>query len=116
MKLAFKRLAFGFTEKDVPILLKIGTLEDVCTELKIEFWQISDYIQKEDFEFSVEVLYQGYLTACKERFQKPKYDRVKATIWHEHMSQSAQKEYVQMMTELLGKVTKTFTKKKVEQN
>lgn len=115
MKLKFKRLRFGFTEKEVEILLNIGTLEAVCRSLEIEFWQIADEIKKNNFDFIVELLYQGYITACKERFRRPKYDRVKATIWYEHMSKESQKEYFQMMTDLFGEITKmSGVKKKVK--
>jgi hypothetical protein len=106
MKLAFKRLGFGFTEKEVPISLKIGTLEDLCKELEIEFWQIGDVVKKNDFDFMSELLYQGYITACKESYTKPKYDRIKATIWNEHLSKESSKELMELMTALFGQITK----------
>jgi hypothetical protein len=113
MRLAFKRLGFGFKEKEVDIILNLGTLEAVCKALGIEFWQITDELKKNTFDFTVELLYQGYVTACKERFRKPKYDRVKAVIWHEYMSQSTQKEFSEMITVLFGEISKTAVKKKV---
>ena len=126
MKLAFKNWGFGFTEKEIPISLKIGTLEDLCKELKIEFWQIGTVIKESDFDFMSELLYQGYLTAYKERLSDlrfsrlgliiyillhPKYDRVKAILWNEHISKESQKELLLLMTALFGEITKMTTKK-----
>ena len=132
MKLAFKRLGFGFTEKEVEITLNIGTLEAVCKSLGIEFFQIGDEIKKNNFDFTVELLYQGYVTARKEmlfelRLSKiglifyilshPKYDREKAFIWNEKLSKKAQKEFMEKMTGLFGEITKLSgkSKKKVKQ-
>ncbi len=106
MKLAFKRYGFGFYEREVEIILNIGTLEAVCKALEIEFWQIAEEVKKNNFDFTVELLYQGYITACKDRFTKPKHDRVKAIIWHEHMSKEASKEFMDKMTELFGSIAK----------
>jgi hypothetical protein len=112
MRLAFKRLGFGFKEKEVEIILNLGTLEAVCKALGIEFWQITDELKKNAIDFTVELLYQGYITACKERFRKPRYDKTKAIIWHEYMSQSTQKEFSEMITVLFGEITKATVKKK----
>lgn len=109
MRLTFKRrFGFGFTERDVPITLNLGTLDAVCKALNIiGFRQISDIVKKNNFDFTVELLYQGYLTACKEKFRKPKYDREKAVLWYEHMSHSSQKEFMEMMAILFDDITKT---------
>ena len=115
MRLAFKRLGFGFTEKDVDVLLNIGTLEAVCKSLDIEFWQIADEVKKNNFDFTVELLYQGYITACKDQYKKPKYDKTKAILWNDNMSKSAQKEFMEKMTDLFGEITKMSCKKKVVQ-
>jgi hypothetical protein len=112
MKLAFKRFGFGYSERDVPITLKIGTLEDVGKSFDIEFWQIGDVMKKESFDFMVELLYQGYLTSCKESFKKPKYTRLNAIIWQEHLSVKSQNELYAMLQELLGRLKKTNIKKK----
>ena len=114
MRLAFKNFSFGYTLKEVPITLKIGTLEDTCNTLGIEFWQMGDYLKKENIDFITELLYQGYVTACKESFKKPKYSRIKAIIWYEHMTKEAQKEFMGLMTDLFGKLQKSGDKKKVK--
>lgn len=115
MRLAFKNWGFGYSEKEVEIVLNIGTLEAVCKALNIEFWQITDEVKKNNFDFTVELLYQGYLTACKEKFKKPKYDRIKAILWNENMSKEASKEFMDKMTNLFGEISKVnkTTKKKV---
>lgn len=113
MRLAFKNWGFGYSEKEVPVIFKIGTLEDVCNAFKIEFWQIGDKIKEESFDFSVELLWQGYLTACKESYTKPKYKEIQAILWYEHLSQKSQKEFTVLVNELFGKITEAYTKKKV---
>jgi hypothetical protein len=115
MKLTFKRRAFGFYEKEVEITLNIGTLEAVCHSLGIEFYQIAEEVKKNNFDFSCELLWQGYLTSCKDSYRRPKYDKVKAIIWMEYMSKESQKEFVEKMTSLFGAITKTTkeVKKKV---
>ena len=108
MKLVFKRrFGLGYVEREVPVTLNLGTLEAVCKALKIEFWQIGEAIKKNDFDFIVELLYQGYISACKDRYQRPKHGHEKAVIWKEYMSQSALKEFTEMMTILFGEITKT---------
>jgi hypothetical protein len=112
MRLVFKRYVFGFVEKDIPVVLNIGTLEAVSKALGIEFWQIAAEMKRDAFEFGVQLLYQGYLTACKESFKKPKYTELHAVIWYEHMSKEATKEFMDMMTRLFGEITKTWARKK----
>jgi len=114
MKLAFKNRFIGYSEKDIDIILNIGTLEAVCKSLDIEFWQISDAIKNKGFDFSVELLYQGYLSACKlkyetskKRFERtPKYTLFHAAYWHEHLSKEAQKELLEKMNVLLSGISK----------
>lgn len=104
MKLAFKNKFYGYSEKEVDIVLNIGTLEAVCTSLDIEFYQITDKIT--DFEFTSELIYQGYITACQLKYQKPKYNLLHAILWNEHMSKEAQKEFITKMQDLFGRITK----------
>lgn len=120
MRLAFKRLGFGFTEKEVEITLNLGTLEAVCKALEIKFGKMCDEIKKDNFDFSCELLYQGYITACKDRYEKsklkyfrtPEYDRVKAILWYEHMSQSANKEFADKLSALIEELEKVEGPKK----
>jgi hypothetical protein len=116
MKLAFKRkYGRGFSEKEVNITLKLGTLEAVCKALEIEFWQIGDAVKKDNYNFTVELLYQGYISACKDAFKKPEYTCVNAVIWHEYMSKEASKEFMDKMTLLFGAISKmSGVKKKVQ--
>jgi len=116
MKLAFKRIgAFGFYEKDIPIIFNLGVLEAVAKFLEIEFYQINDISRDQSYDFIAALLYQGYIAACKDRYKKPKYSFAHAVIWKEYISQSAQKELLDMMDELWGqikKTTSTMTNKK----
>jgi hypothetical protein len=115
MKLAFKkRFGAGYFEREVPVMLNIGTLEAVCDMLKIEFHQIGESLKERDYDFIVALLYQGYITACKDRYEKPEYSLLHAAVWHEYMSQKSQQEFVKMMQGLLGKMQPGEDKKKVK--
>ena len=120
MKLAFKnRFSAGYKYREVPIKLNIGTLEAVCDMLNIDFWQMGKTIKDKDFDFMVALLYQGYLTACKETYIRskkssyptPEYKLFHAAIWYECMGPASQKEFVGMMQILLGKLKKGDKKK-----
>lgn len=112
MKLVFKNKFIGYTEKDIEITLNIGTLEAVCKALGIDFNDISETIKSKNYDFTVQLLYQGYITACKDRYKKPKYNLFHAVLWNEKMSKEASVEFAAKMTELFGEIAKT-TKKKV---
>jgi hypothetical protein len=114
MKLAFKNKLFGYSEKEVEITLNIGTLEALCKDLKIEFWQIGAYAKNEVFDFRCDLLWHGYITACKDRYEKPKYTKVNAILWNDHMSNEALLEFNEKMKVLFGEITKmSGSKKKV---
>ncbi len=121
MKLFFKRpFGFGFIERDVPVEFKIGTLEDTCLALDIDFWKIKDFVKKNEFDFMSEFLYQGYLMAMfeilkRDRKAKIKYSRVNAIIWYEHMSGESRKELNAKITALSSGIMKLTDKKKVVQ-
>jgi hypothetical protein len=120
MKLLFKNWSYGFSERDVPIEFKIGTLEDTCLAFNIDFWQIKDEVKKNEFDFMAEFLYQGYLTACSEILKhkkkaKIKYSKVQAIIWYEHMSGAAKKELQEKITILSSGIVKMTGKKKAVQ-
>jgi hypothetical protein len=114
LSLPFKHLFF-YKEKPVEIIFRIGTLEDLCEELKIEFWQITDYLKNSEFDFSYMLLYYGYLTACQRSHRKPKYSRDHAVIWYNYMSMEEKKKFLQMLTELFGKVSGSYKKKELTQ-
>jgi len=115
MKLAFKNFSFGFSVKEVEITLKIATLEALCKDLNIEFWQIGEQVKKNDFDFRLELLWQGYITACKDRYEKPKYGKEKAVIWNEYLSKEALKEFTKKTNNLYGDISKmSGVKKKVK--
>lgn len=104
MKLAFKRYGFGYTLKEVPVEFNILTLKMISKELDIDFWELSTYAAKNKFEFMYELLYQGYISACKEKYSKPKYDRTKAIIWYEHISKETEDQLSEMLKGLFGDI------------
>ena len=112
MKLAFKNRLFGYSEKEVDITLKIATLESLCDDNNLEFHDLGDTKKISEFDFMSELLYHGYLIACKDKFQKPKYTKTQAILWNENLSQTARIELRLMMTELTGKSNKMAGVKK----
>jgi hypothetical protein len=130
MKLAFKNRGFGFSEKEVEIILNIGTLEAVCKDLGIEFFEIGNKAKVSPGDFRTELLYQGFVIAYKERilqarkrgrialfvelFNRPFFGKEKAIIWNEHLSQSALNEFNDKVNFLMGEISQTTVKKKVK--
>jgi len=116
LSLPFKSWFF-YKEKPVEITFNIGTLEALCNDLKINFWQIPDYVKTNDFDFSSLLLYHGYVTTCEKKYRKPKYTKHHASIWYNYMSVDEKKKFIGMMTELFGKISEQYRgedKKKVE--
>ena len=113
MKLAFKnRWSFGYSLKEVDIHINFGTLEAICKELEIDFNDMNKLSSSNDHDFRVSLLFQSYITACKERYEKPKYGYEKAVIWNEYMSESARKELSDKLLEFSGEITKMVGKEK----
>ena len=115
LNLPFKHLFF-YKEKPIEIVLNIGTLEAICDDLKIDFWQIGEKVKENEFDFSSLLLYYGYITACQKKYKKPKYNKTHASIWYNYMSIPEKKKFIQMMTELFGKMSSAYKgdKKKVK--
>ena len=88
--------------------MRIGTLEDVCDDLNIKFWQIRSFMEKNSFDFSVSLLYHAYKTACEKKGIKQRYTIVHAIVWYEYMSQSEKQKFIQEMTVLFGKVVEAY--------
>jgi hypothetical protein len=131
MKFAFKK-GRGFIEKEVDIIFNFGVLESLCRDLKIDFWEMDSFAKKDTYQFTVNLLYQGYLTFYKENLlaarkrgrlfaylfllRNPMYKPTDAVIWYEKMNQESQKELKQKMIELSGeimKIARPKSKKKV---
>ena len=115
MRLAFKnRFSFGYSLKEVEITLNIATLEALCEDNELEFYDIGNDKKITPYDFMTELLYHGYITACKNKYKKPGYTKTQAIIWNENLSQTARKELQVKINELVGKTTKLTSKKKVE--
>lgn len=114
MRLAFKaKWGEGFREMDVPIMLRIGTLEDMKDAKGINFKQMGELIKSDTDEFMRMLLYYGYLTACQKSYTKPKFKEHHAFYWYLKMDQEAQKEIGIQMNILFGEVKPVSSKKKV---
>lgn len=119
MKLAFKG-KFGFIkEKDVPMIVNMGVIINVCKNLKIELWELDSYIQNDNFGFITELLYQGWIEAYKNElferrhFFRKKYTFHNAVIWAEYLSESSRTELTNMLKEFQGAIEGGNDKKKV---
>jgi hypothetical protein len=102
MKLAFRNKFFGYTEKEVDITLNLGTFEAVCKAMGLVFKDIEKEIKNDSF--IIELLYQGYITNCKDRYHKPEWARDHAKLWQENMSKAAQKEFMEKVTVFFGDI------------
>lgn len=98
----------GYKEMPIEIIVRQGTLEDLCDDLKIEFWQIKDFMKDHEFDFSHMLLYHGYLTACQRRYERPKYEKNHAAIWYDRMSMTERKKFQGELTILFGKIVNTW--------
>lgn len=118
MKLAFKnKWGSGYSEKDVPILLRFGAIESLCMELGIDFFQIDGYIKKNNYDFMSGLLWHGYLFAMFEDLKTNKkakiiYTEVDAIFWWENISQKSKDELNKKMIELSGEIKKMAGPKK----
>ena len=123
LKLPFKK-AWYYRERPIEIILRIGTLEDLCERLNIGFWQIKQYMIDHDFDYCTALLWHGYITALTEnykatkrrKYQTPRYTLSDAAIWYEYMSTTEKKKFIQEMTVLFGKMIEAYKpigKKKV---
>lgn len=105
MRLAFKnKWGGGFFEREVPIMLRIGTLEDIKDAKGVDFNQMGEMIKTDPDEFMRLLLYHGYLTSCQKRYQKPLYKEKHSYFWYIKMDQEARKEINTQMNVLFGEM------------
>lgn len=103
-------------ERDIEITLNIATLEALAKDMGIELYQISERTKKDPHVFMIGLLYHGYITACKDRYEKPKYGKINAMLWYEKMSKEAQEELLEKINLLSGDIEKMSGKKKSKNN
>lgn len=116
LNLPFKK-AWYYTEKPIEIILRIGTLEDLCDDLKLHFWELKEFMEKSEFDFGYLLLYHGYITCCQKKGIRIKYNKSHAVIWYEYMSAKEKVKFKTEMTVLFGKFIESYkpvSKKKVE--
>lgn len=114
MRLAFKnKWGNGFTEREVPVMLRIGTLEDIKEAKGVDFSGMVEMIKSDLDEFMRLILYHGYLTACQKQYKKPQYKENHAYYWYAKLDQEARKELNTKMTMLFGEMKGEGSKKKV---
>lgn len=101
-RVPFKK--FGIqTEKELEFLFNIGTIEAACDRLGIDFWQIAEH---DSYEFTLAILFEGYVSACKSKYSKPKYTFAHAVYWIEHMGRADSLLFAEAMKKLMGKLQK----------
>jgi hypothetical protein len=102
LSVPFKRGPFSF-EKKVEFLFNIGTIEAACDRLGIDFWQIAEH---DSYDFTLAILFEGYVSACKSKFKKPKYEFSHSVYWMEHMGRADSILFAEAMKKLMGKLQK----------
>lgn len=113
MRLAFKnKYSFGYSLKEVEIIVNMASIELACQQLKINFWQMSDFARKFPFDYMTELLYSGYIIACQKRYEKPKYGKEKAILWNENMSATAKQEFAEKINVFVSGMVNPQLKKK----
>lgn len=101
LRLPFRKM--GLTvERDVDFLFNIASLESACERLGIEFYQMSEVPQQ---DFILAVLFEGYLTACRYKYKKPKYNFAHAVYWMEYMNRTEMAAFTKYMQDLMGKIS-----------
>ncbi len=106
LELPFKRRR----TRTVKVILNLGVLENICTEAKIEFYELREYISNNGGNFAKQLLYYGYLSGCIEDRKKPKYTEEHANFWVTKILPSEQAKLFIMIEELYGKADKVGVK------
>ena len=102
LELPFKRRR----TRSVKVILNLGVLENICTEAKIEFHELREYISSHGGTFAKQLLYYGYLAGCIADRKKPKYTEEHADYWVIKILPSEQAKLFIMIEQLYGKADK----------
>ena len=105
LNLPFRFLSF-YKEKPVNIVLNMGTLEAICDDVSIDFWELDDFVKDEAQLFMQLLLHYGYISGCKEKYTKPKYNRKHSMDWANNISANESAKLFILMNELFGKIHK----------
>jgi len=104
MKLPFIYAKKFIIEKEVDVTFKFATLEIATLEiLGCDLYDVTDYPAE---RVNVALLYAAYITACKDKYKKPKYNESDAAFWIQHMSKESELLFYKSITGLLGKYKK----------
>lgn len=99
LQMPFKSL-LGYREKPVPFLFRIMTLEMTCNDLGVELGEMfSEKNMPTDIYQSL--LWNGYLAACMVQYRKPKYPKLRAAFWAEHMSSATRAQLSDEVSRLM---------------
>ena len=104
IKLPFK---FGkvIFEKDVELTFKLAALEVATLDiLGCDLWGVSEFPIE---QVNTAILFAAYVTACKDKYHKPKYSLSDAEFWISHMNKDSQLEFAKAIAELMGSMKKT---------
>jgi len=113
LKLPFNFAKRFIIEKEVEVTFKFATLEVATLDvLGCDLWGVTDYPAE---RVNVAILYAAYITACKDKYKKPKYNEVDAAFWVQHMSKESELAFYKSITELLGKYKKQEGKEETEE-
>ena len=113
INLPFKTLGIKHTKK-VDIVFNLGTLEDICKDANIEFYEVGDYIKSNGVMFSMLLMYHGYMAGCKYNKVKPKYTMEHVKIWVNNITAMEQAKILTLIEGMFDIMnnTKADSKKK----
>jgi len=103
-------------KKPVKIVFNLGTLEDICNEAQIEFYEVGDYLSKNGADFSRLLLYYGYLSGCKYDRSRPRYTMNNAAYWVNNITAIEQAKIFTLIKDMFDTIKHTsesMNKKKV---
>jgi hypothetical protein len=102
IKVPFKR-GIIWTEKNVPFLFKIMTLERACDDLGVEFGELFSS-DKTSIKVYSSLLWAAYQSANMEMRKSDKYSREQSDFWSVHMNQLSRDKVTEEINELMGKL------------
>ena len=117
LKVPFRK-RWRYKERELFFCFNIGALEYATKDvLKIDLWQITEYLENKDnfnskYDLNVGILYGGYLMACLKLGQIPKYKIGHAAGWAEYMSKSESEKFATELGRLFGEMGEAGEKKK----
>ena len=102
-----------YKDRPVDIVLNMGTLESICDDAKIEFWELDKLVKDDPHYFMQMMLYYGYVTSCQKRYKRIKYTKADALRWANNINVTESAKLYILISELFGKLQKVADDKDI---